>query len=75
MNPDRIAALVAWNEQRAKLAQYDEDAEAHRECAAVLARLLEPWTPETWEFVVQTKTPAEAPASAKPPARARKRAH
>lgn len=75
MTPDRITALIEWNEQRAKLSQYEEDAAAHRECAAVLARFLEPFTPETWEFVVLAEAPAEPPAPAKPPARARKRAH
>lgn len=66
MTPDRIKVLIDWNEQRAKLAHYEEDAQAHRASAEALGLLLpaQPATPP----------PAE-PAPAKPIARARKRAH
>lgn len=72
MTPDRITALIEWNEQRAKLAQYEEDAQAHRETAAALWSLL---PPAAVAVAPQAAAPALEPAPAKPSARARKRAH
>jgi hypothetical protein len=65
MTPDRIKVLIDWNEQRAKLAQYEEDAQAHRASAEALGLLLpaQPASPPP---------PAAAPSA--PTARARKRA-
>lgn len=72
MTPDRITALIEWNEQRAKLAQYDEDAQAHRETAAALWLLL---PPAAVAVAPEAPPPAAALPPTKPSARARKRAH
>ena len=73
---EQVTSLADWHEQRGKLAQYEEDAQAHEATATMLRDL---WTMLAAAFraaepLSTVVDPADNPF-AKPPARARKRAH